>query len=77
MLGTLQESAHLRYHRIVATLLGQRRHIDPIASDLRRYKPMLWFVKGSYSGHAIQDVIRSDGSDKNFHDHGQSDSEFA
>jgi hypothetical protein len=25
----------------------------------------------------MQDVIRSDGSDKRFHDHGQSESEFA
>jgi len=38
---------------------------------------MLWFVKGSYRGHAIQDVIRSDKYDKSYHDHGQCESEFS
>jgi predicted RNA methylase len=38
---------------------------------------MLWFVKGNYHGHAIQDGIRSDGFDKDYHTHGQSKNEFA
>jgi hypothetical protein len=37
---------------------------------------MLWFVKGSYRGHAIQRVIRSDGPDKGSMTMGQSGSEF-
>jgi hypothetical protein len=41
------------------------------------YKPMLWFVKGSHRGPTVPDVIHSAGSDKNFHHHGQSESEFA
>jgi hypothetical protein len=70
-------SAHLQYHWIIATLLGQRRTLIQSRRICVGYKPMLWFVKGSYRGHAIQDLIRSDGSDKKFHDHGQSESEFA
>jgi hypothetical protein len=70
-------SAHLQYHGVIATLLGQRRTLIQSRRICVGYKPMLWFVKGSYRGHAIQDLIRSDGSDKKFHDHGQSESEFA
>ena len=69
-------SAHLQYHWIIATLLGQRRTLIQSRRVCVGFKPMLWFTKGSYRGHAIQDVIRSAGSDKKFHDHGQSESEF-
>jgi hypothetical protein len=69
-------SAHLTYHWLIATLLGQRRTLIKCRRVRVGFKPMLWFVKGNYRGHAIQDVIRSDGSDKNFHHHGQSESEF-
>jgi len=70
-------SAHLTYHWIITTLLGQRRTLIKARRVFAGYKPMLWFTKGSYRGHAIPDVIRSAGSDKKFHDHGQSESEFA
>jgi ParB family chromosome partitioning protein len=70
-------SAHLQYHWIIATLLGQRRTLIQSRRVCVAFKPLLWFVKGKYRGRAVQDVIRSDGSDKNFHDHGQSESEFA
>jgi 16S rRNA G966 N2-methylase RsmD len=70
-------SAHLTYHWTIATLLGQRRTLIQSRSVFAAYKPLLWFVKGKYRGPAVPDVIRSDGSDKNFHDHGQSKSEFA
>lgn len=70
-------STHLRYHWMIATLLGQRRLLVQGRRVLVGYKPMLWFVKGSYRGHSIQDVVRSEGPDKGFHPHGQSDSEFA
>jgi hypothetical protein len=69
--------AHLTYHWQIATLLGQRRTLIRSRRICVGYKPMLWFVKGGYSGHAIQDVIRSDGFDKDYHAHGQSESEFA
>ena len=67
---------HLTYHWIIATLLGQRRTLVQSRRVCVAYKPLLWFVKGKYRGRAVQDVIRSDGSDKKFHDHGQSESEF-
>jgi adenine-specific DNA methylase len=70
-------SAHLTYHWIIATLLGQRRSLIKARRVFAGYKPMLWFTQGNYRGHAIPDVIRSAGSDKNFHHHGQSESEFA
>jgi ParB-like nuclease domain len=69
-------STHLQYHWIIVTLLGQRRTLIKSRRVCVGFKPMLWFTKGSYRGHAIQDVIRSGGSDKKFHDHGQSESEF-
>jgi hypothetical protein len=69
-------SAHMRYQWIIAILLGRRRTLVKGRRVCVGYKPFLWFVKGSYRGHAIQDVIRSDGYDKEFHDHGQSESEF-
>jgi hypothetical protein len=69
-------SVHLNYHWIIATLLGQRRTLTYSRRVCVGYKPMLWFVKGSYGGPTVPDVIRSAGSDKNFHHHGQSESEF-
>ena len=68
---------HLRYHWIITSLLGQRRLLVKNRMVCVGYKPLLWFTKGRYRGHAIQDVIRSDGADKVFHDHGQPETEFA
>ncbi len=70
-------STNLRYHWIIATLLGRRRTLVKGRRVCVGYKPLLWFVKGGYRGHAIQDVIRSGMYDKNYHDHGQCESEFA
>jgi len=41
------------------------------------WKPVLWYVKGSYSGEHIDDTIRSGENDKRFHDWGQSVSGMA
>jgi ParB family transcriptional regulator, chromosome partitioning protein len=70
-------STHLRYHWTICTLLGARRLLVKPRRVIVGYKPMLWFTKGSYRGHSIQDVVRSEGPDKGYHPHGQSDSEFA
>ena len=70
-------SMHLRYHWVIATLVGGRQTLLKGRRIFAAYKPMLWFTKGNYRGHAIQDVIRSDRYDKNYHDHGQCESEFA
>lgn len=36
------------------------------------WKPLLWFVKGTYTGDYVGDVLRSPAPDKNFHEWGQS-----
>jgi len=38
------------------------------------WKPVLWFTKGDYKGSWIQDVIKSENRDKDFHEWGQSES---
>ena len=39
-------SAHLTYHWIIATLLGQRRTLIKARRVFAGYKPMLWFTEG-------------------------------
>jgi len=41
------------------------------------WKPVLWFVKGNYSGDWIGDVAKSETNDKRFHNWGQSESGMA
>ena len=41
------------------------------------WKPVLWYVKGTYTGEHVEDTIRSDGNDKRFHEWGQSVSGMA
>lgn len=36
------------------------------------WKPVLWYVKGEYKGDYIGDILKSPGSDKRFHEWGQS-----
>lgn len=36
------------------------------------WKPLLWFVKGTYSGDRISDMVDSPENDKRFHEWGQS-----
>ena len=69
-------SMHLRYHWVIAVLVDGRQTLLKARRIFAAHKSMLWFVKGSYRGHAIQDVVRSDRYDKNYHDHGQCESEF-
>jgi site-specific DNA-methyltransferase (adenine-specific) len=70
-------SMHLRYHWVIAALVDGRQTLLKARRIFAAHKPMLWFVKGSYRGHAIQDVVRSDKYDKSYHDHGQCESEFS
>jgi hypothetical protein len=39
-------SAHLLYHWIITTLLGQRRTLIKARRVVAGYEPMLWFTKG-------------------------------
>ena len=41
------------------------------------WKPVLWFVKGEYQGAWVNDVCQSEGSDKRFHEWGQSEGGMA
>ena len=70
-------SMHLRYHWVIAALVDGRQTLLRARRIFAAHKPMLWFTKGNYRGHAIQDVIRSDKYDKSYHDHGQCESEFS
>jgi hypothetical protein len=45
-------SVHLTYQWIIATLLGQRRTLIQPRRVCVGYKPLLWFVKGSYRDQA-------------------------
>ena len=42
-----------------------------------QWKPVFWYVKGTYDGPGICDVFKSDKADKDFHDWGQSESGIA
>jgi site-specific DNA-methyltransferase (adenine-specific) len=42
----------------------------------QQQKPLLWFVKGAYSGGWVKDVVTSGGRDKRFHDWGQDEGGF-
>jgi hypothetical protein len=71
--------AHLRYHWTISYLTpgGQAAQIFPRRVNVF-WKPVLWFVKGEYSGPWIGDVCRSDvnDNDKTRHEWGQSESGF-
>lgn len=41
------------------------------------WKPVLWYVKGTYSGEHVEDTVRSGENDKRFHEWGQSVSGMA
>jgi site-specific DNA-methyltransferase (adenine-specific) len=56
--------------------LGQSAQIFP-RKVTQMWKPVFWYVKGSYDGPGICDVFKSDKADKEFHDWGQSESGFA
>lgn len=69
----------LDYHWCLAYMTpgGQAPHL--FARNVNTFwKPVLWFVKGSYGGDCIGDVLKSDpnDNDKRFHRWGQSVSGF-
>lgn len=68
----------LRYHWTLAYLTpgGQAPQIWPRKVNAF-WKPVLWFVKGEYTGKWIGDVIQSKANDKSHHPWGQSESGMA
>jgi len=75
-----QIAPHLRYHWTVSyqTPGGQSPQIWPRRVN-SFWKPVLWFVKGDYTGDWVGDVCRSavNDNDKRFHEWGQSESGLA
>jgi len=75
-----QVSSHLSYQWTLAYLTpgGQSPQIWPRKVNTF-WKPVLWFVKGEYSGEWIGDVAKSavNDNDKRFHDWGQSETGMA
>jgi hypothetical protein len=71
---------HIRYHWAVSYLTpgGQSAQIWHRKVNTF-WKPLLWFVKGEYSGEWIGDVAKSavNDNDKRFHNWGQSESGMA
>jgi DNA modification methylase len=69
---------HIRYHWAVSYLTpgGQSAQIWHRKVNTF-WKPLLWFVKGEYSGEWIGDVTKSAANDKRFHNWGQSESGMA
>jgi len=69
---------HMDYHWTLAYLTpgGQSPQIWPRKVNAF-WKPVVWFVKGEYTGDWIGDVTHSAENDKRFHEWGQSESGMA
>ena len=68
----MMEANGLNFHWPIAVI-----HSGPSASVFGRkilvgYKPMLWFVKGKYTGEFVRDVIQSEFQGKELHEWAQS-----
>ncbi len=71
----MMEKHGLSFHWPIAVI-----HSGPSASVFGRkilvgYKPMLWFVKGKYTGEFVRDVIQSEFQGKELHEWAQSTKE--
>jgi 16S rRNA G966 N2-methylase RsmD len=71
----MMEKHGLNFHWPIAVI-----HSGPSASVFGRkilvgYKPMLWFVKGKYTGEFVRDVIQSEFQGKELHEWAQSTKE--
>jgi hypothetical protein len=65
--------SHLSYQWTLTYLAQGREAVQAWQRKVHsRHKTILWYVKGNYTGPLIDDVIRSDLPDRQFHDHGQS-----
>jgi ParB-like chromosome segregation protein Spo0J len=76
IMGALS-SAGLNYHWTLAYIMnGPDAKIFPRRVHVS-WKPVVWFVKGKYSGPWVNDVIQSSDVDKSFHLWGQNESGFS
>jgi len=69
---------HLTYQWTLAYLTpgGQSAHLWQRSVNTF-WKPLLWYVRGTYEGDWVGDVCRSDANDKRFHRWGQSENGMA
>jgi hypothetical protein len=72
-----QQMTDLRYHWMLALRhSGGLRRMHGVRVDVA-WKPLLWFVKGTYRGEYLIDWIRSEPGDKEKHDWAQGQMEAA
>jgi DNA modification methylase len=67
----------LRYQWMLAYLMPASEAANWSRKVMTEWKPVLWYVKGSYEGEMVRDVARSRQADKEFHHWGQSESGMA
>lgn len=73
-------SLHIQYHWMLSYLTPGGQSAQLWERKVNTFwKPVLWFVKGKYSGQWVGDVARSNtnDNDKRFHEWGQSESGMA
>lgn len=71
-------AAHLNYHWTIAYLTPGGQSAQLWQRKVNTFwKPVLWFVKGEYTGDWVGDVTRSEMNDKRFHEWGQSEGGMA
>jgi ParB-like chromosome segregation protein Spo0J len=75
VMAAMQE--HLTYHWTIAYMTPGSHYQAHHRRVLCAWKPVLWFVKGEYTGQTRYDVARSEARDKDHHHWGQSESGFA
>jgi len=68
---------HLTYHWTIAYMTPGPHYQAHHRKVLCAWKPVLWFVKGEYTGQTRYDVAKSEARDKDHHHWGQSESGFA
>lgn len=78
ILGLMGAVEGVKYHWMLAYDMVAGQHgIQWHRQVLTGWKPVLWYVKGDYSGPRVWDVVTSEASDKEHHDWGQSESGMA
>jgi site-specific DNA-methyltransferase (adenine-specific) len=72
-----EDAAALHYQWILAYLMPASEAANWSRKVMTEWKPVLWYVKGSYSGEMVRDVAHSRQADKEHHHWGQSESGMA
>ena len=62
---------HLDYHWVICYSRGDASQMIFPRNLATKWKPIVWFQKGSYEGPHVVDRVQGDGSDKTHHEWGQ------